>query len=336
MEKMNKFIGKIALALVFLATGSGLAMDIKMRKDPNLVPDDFDMRKENRKRNNSGNGQFEYGPWAGYPPMGDSAYYMQGKSFKDRAVLSVQKGVYDGISSTVKECLGEVLKFAPWAIRSFTGSCENMFYRFFTQIKPLSEERLIIINNKLTKLISPYTQVSLGNFSKEKRAEIDTNVSVSNSWNPIKNRIVLELDNTINFFNTSLIWFSPQLANIKSGRIQRLAIKFSNSFSGTDHESLKIQIGYTISDLLQLREIVASTKSLKEVQEKHSELKTWLAIVCQDLKYAGQLINYGSDNGKSKDGKFMEPSASNGSSGSSKSSGLSLSDMDLSSLAGLN
>lgn len=260
---------------------------------------------------------------------------LQKASFKERLELSMYKGIHDAMAGAIRDTASKVFQILPKTLDAFILSSLHLYHRFLTQIQPLNYDRLVIINNKLSKLITPYTQVSLGNFSKEKRAEIDANSNINNLWLPVKNRIVGEINQTIRFFEKSLIWYNPTIMNYKGSAIQKMAIKFSNSFSGQDQESINSQIGYLLSDLNQLKEIINSTKTLKEIQEKHSELKTWLAIVCQDLKYLGQLISSNGDGSQSKDGKFIETSMSSGSSGQPKNNNLSLEDL-LGSSGGLN
>ena len=321
MEKIHKFISKIALAIVILGFNCQLISmhEAKGAKRQTLM----DLLEDVDFESSRGRG-------------GDLRVLQEAKTWGERLSLSINKGVHDALSGAIKETAGKIFRVFPVSFDALTSSFTHLYHRFLTQLKPLDWDILIIINNRLTKQISPYTQVSLGNFSKEKRAEIDTNSGSSNSWIPVKHRILGEIDYTIRFFKRSLIWYSPSVAKASnSGIVRRMALKFSNSFSGCDQESIAIQVGYTISDLIQMREIIAGAKSLKEMQEKHAELKTWLSIVCQDLKYIAQVINYGSEGSSKQEIKFMEPSASSGS-GSQKTSGLSLSDMDLSSFAGLN
>ncbi len=324
MEKTNKFATKLVMVLLIQAS---FATIWGMKKDAATENDDARTSKVDEelmlRRMLIGGGS-------------DLEALQKLKNWRAKISLAFDKGVHDALSGAIRATAEKMFRVFPIGWDALTSSFIHLYHRFLTQMKPLDWDILIIINNRLTKQITPYTQVSLGNFSKEKRAEIDTNTGSSNSWIPVKLRILAEIDYTIRFFKRSLIWYSPEAARAdKSGIIRRMALKFSNSFSGCDQESIAIQIGYTISDLVHMREIIADTKSLKEMQEKHGELKTWLSIVCQDLKYIAQLINYGSDLGSKQENKFMEPSASS-SSGSSKSSGMSLGDMDLSSLAGLN
>ena len=93
---------------------------------------------------------------------------LNGESFKSNFLDAIQDGALTAVGRTSFDSTIELLRFIPTGIKSVTSGAVLVLYKFVVGYKPLDWNMLGLLNNKIYDLLTPYTQASLGNFSKEK------------------------------------------------------------------------------------------------------------------------------------------------------------------------
>ncbi len=242
-----------------------------------------------------------------YPMLFDSEDF----TVKAAVEKSVKIGLYSGFTQAVQESSHEAFKFIPDIVRKVTGGfktfCGAIFFKVFARSRPLDWNKLALLNNKIYKLVSPYTQVSLGNFAKEHRAAAIAAEGAkdhNDSWIDMQAEVVQELQFTIQHLNRSLIWYNNKYS-AKLGFIRRSAISLHNGLSDASIDQLSFYIGQAVKKLEKLQSIIQAARSLTEVQQKNEQLKRWLNMACEDFKYIAALIDPEMSNGNRGNGKCL-------------------------------
>ncbi|MCL4361283.1 hypothetical protein M1446_02930 [Candidatus Dependentiae bacterium] len=233
--------------------------------------------------------------------------------FSKNIQLQIRDGFLSAIKKTTTESSMEILKIIPTGVKGMTKGMAAIFFKLFTGMKPLQWNNLALLNNKVYRLVIPFTQVALGNLNREQRAnQISSENNQDLTWLAIQKKVTRELDHSIMYLNKALIWYCPETRYSKTSFISRYAINFTNSFSTYDLQEISFYLKQTIDDIATLKTIIMDSKNLSEIQQKHDLIKRWLTSVCDDLEHISNFVDP-QEPGKNNPGKinFMKLSAGN-------------------------
>lgn len=248
-----------------------------------------------------------------FPGMQDQS--MRGVHYHDMTD-AIKQGLLSSIAKTLNTTSANTLGAVPEAVKKINSMIAGYIYKVAYGSRGLTWNSLALMNNRICTLVGPLTQVSLGSFTKKKRAQFieqeDSNedeLVVDEYWKAIQVNLIKELEHIKVNLNRVLPCYSLNHYNIQyqSGFRNKIAY-ILHALSLTDNNQVAYYINKNMHYITLMIEFFKKAQSLEDVQQKHEELKRWISWTHESFQHIARLLE--SDNTeKPKAGKlpFIKP-----------------------------
>lgn len=215
------------------------------------------------------------------------------------ALLGIKAGISDGIQATTSEAISYPLS-ALHDLIVFTNSLFwQVTYRLSFGANKLNCRNLMLINNHIYTLCTPFIQV--------KQANIRTDVYDQN-WEIIKESLISELRHAYFYVKKALPCYSPLYLqkDYKRNVLTSLFYSFCEN-----NEQVTFYMIRTIFYIDNLIKHIESLKTYQDSVDNIKETRRWLSWVCESFEQTSKFLTIKQDHTKYKFYKLDNNSSSN-------------------------
>lgn len=224
-----------------------------------------------------------------------------GKPFSDIGEAGIKFGIFAGIQNivggTIEACAAPLVQDIARPITSCIKYPFSLTYKWMQLLlfgsRRLAWNDVAKLNNTVFELIQPLTVPSLGDFTKDRRAELvaakqDSHLIVDKDWQLKKGHIIRELNHVIHAVNDKAACYrvTPQ---------ENVVRKAINSLYSLFSVEQREEIAYWLENAAQygndMKNFLEGIVAAKQLEEHRDTLKFLLARALKSFKMIAAFIN---------------------------------------------
>lgn len=238
------------------------------------------------------------------------------KNFLQVTADGMKGGLLEGIISTTRSVVEEVLRPVPSTVVNFGSLIKSYLYRMSFGSPTLTCADLAKINNLIYNRCSPFASISAGNMDARRRGILikqdqDQVFSQDEEWDDIQESLIRELSHGITFLKNALPHYDLKYLQTANGGLRSKLARMLHSFSLQYNEQISFYMLRTIFYIDKLIELFSSFNSLEEAQQKYELTKRWLSWTCNSFEQIALFLEDGTAQTKVNRGQFLKPSGQN-------------------------
>ncbi len=255
---------------------------------------------------------------SGYKDMGDDCFRpiqyqlpldLSKKSFDEVFRESLKQGTLKSMVKTTYQVLDSSFSVIPKGINKTFLMFSSLIYRFAFKSKGLIKADLARISNRIRAVCQPFTNLSLGNLDKKRRAALISKDQLeenpddkktndqARAWTFMQKQIIAELEYGITYLNKNRGCYDLEYLNITQMSLRYQLARLIQASSPEDFDHILFYIKQAKRYLKQMILIIKDCKCEEQVYERHEEMKRCLGFAIG----AFEQIGFFTDVSKSKE-----------------------------------